>query len=556
MDVIHEPEGSAAPWRASGAVEIRSSAEGAPHLLGSGHRVTGTLVLTAGHVVHRGGAGARHRVRFLDGRAEADRDAELVWHSAGGCPLHDGPCPDADQDRGRGLDLALLRLPRAEQPAPTARWGRFVTGEPQRVTVTGAPGGRQRDGLRGHLGLPGTVDPRAGRRREPYAPAASYETYEPDERYELSPDGEAGGEGGGEPGGEGSAAHQQIWHGVSGAAVLCDGLLIGVVQRRVREDGTLYVVPAARLLQHRCLVRLLAEDAATAPVAEPVELRPYLTAPAPPPRTPAALLDPEAAVVPLVGDAPDAVLTWCLTTHPGASRGRRADVRVRLVTAPSGWGKTRTAIEAVRRLARIGPTRPPGTGPEPMTWAAGLLTAEPVRRPDWHRLLGALTRPLLLVVDRAETRADQLTPLLAALAGYDREVPVRVLLLARAGGPWLNRLPEPWAERLAKDARPGGPVPAMVAADDHYRAALAALAPASPPWTARPPPRTRSPTRPNTPPPPDSAGPRTSSASATSNSPPWPTCSPSAATAAAPTPASSCSNANTNMCCARPGPAA
>lgn len=55
-------------------------------------------------------------------------------------------------------------------------------------------------------------------------------------------------------------------------------------------------------------------------------------------------------------------------------------------------------------------------------------------------------------------------------------MPVRVLLLARTGGPWLGRLPGPWPERLAAGARPGGPVPGTVAADDHYRAALDALA--------------------------------------------------------------------------------
>ncbi|MYS24061.1 Trypsin-like peptidase domain-containing protein, partial [Streptomyces sp. DvalAA-14] len=407
MDVSHEPEGTVVPRRTSGAVEIRSSADGAPLLLGSGHQVTRTLVLTAGHVVHRGGAGVRHRVRFLDGRAEPVRDAELVWHSAGGCPLHDGSCPDADRDPTQGLDLALLRLPAtAADEGQPVRWGRFVTGRPHPVIVTGTPGGRRRDGLRGHHGLPATVSPATGRGEDRYALEPDAEPVE-DRPYQWRDD----------------------WHGVPGAAVFCDGLLIGCVQRRIREDGTLYVLPAARLLQHRCLMRLLSGDAATAPVAEPVELRPYLTAPAPPPRTPAALLDPEAAVVPLVGDAPDALLTWCLTAHPEASRGRRPDIRVRLVTAPSGWGKTRTAVETVRRLARIGPARPAGSGPEPMTWAAGFLAAEPARDPDWDRLLRALTRPVLLVADHAESRAAQLAPLLAALTAYAGEVPVRVLLL-------------------------------------------------------------------------------------------------------------------------------
>ncbi|MDX6353221.1 MAG: hypothetical protein QOF98_124, partial [Streptomyces sp.] len=284
MVVIHEPERSAVPWRTTGAVEIRSSADGAPHLLGSGHQVTGSLLLTAGHVVHRE-AGARQRVRFLDGRTDIPYDAELLWHSAGVCPLHEGRCPDAERAPTRGLDLALLRLPPtggSDTPAAVARrgsvrWGRFVTGEPHPVTVTGVPGGRRRAGPHGQHGLPGTVSPATG-----YG----------DAQYELKP----GGQGpDGAPPDTVPLFPLETWHGVAGAAVFCEGLLIGCVQRRAREGGTLYVLPAARLLQHGCLARLLAEDTQTDPVAEAVELRPYLTGPVPTPRTPAALLDAEAA---------------------------------------------------------------------------------------------------------------------------------------------------------------------------------------------------------------------------------------------------------------------
>ena len=64
-------------------------------------------------------------------------------------------------------------------------------------------------------------------------------------------------------------------------------------------------------------------------------------------------------------------------------------------------------------------------------------------------MLADTDAPLLLVVDYAETRTEQLRQLLPLLWNADTSDPMRVLLLARAAGDW-------WAG-LARDleASPG-----------------------------------------------------------------------------------------------------
>jgi hypothetical protein len=132
---------------------------------------------------------------------------------------------------------------------------------------------------------------------------------------------------------------------------------------------------------------------------------------------PSTFLRPEHAIVPFHGrDAELADLDgWC----------QGGDVRVRVVHGAGGVGKTRLALELSARRAREG-------------WRAGPL------------VLGALTRenadalvrdpiPLLVCVDYAETRLGEVA-LLLQRAAANAIGPVRVLLLARHVGDWVDAL--------------------------------------------------------------------------------------------------------------------
>jgi len=136
----------------------------------------------------------------------------------------------------------------------------------------------------------------------------------------------------------------------------------------------------------------------------------------PPPSTPAALLRPEHAILPF-RHRPELsrLLDWCL--DPAGSP-------VRLVTGPAGAGKTRLGLELA---ARVRSDRRP----------AGLLSeragVEALSRIDEIR------RPTLIVLDDAETRPEAVRAAFRALAAAPSS-PVRVLLLARTAGEWLDRL--------------------------------------------------------------------------------------------------------------------
>src|SRR6266566_1562277 len=133
-------------------------------------------------------------------------------------------------------------------------------------------------------------------------------------------------------------------------------------------------------------------------------------------RSVAALLLPEAEIVPFeprpeLGD----LMAWC------RAAGR---VGVRLVTGQGGAGKTRLAIELARDLREAG-------------WRAswvpfgGELEAAGAARESG--------RPAVLLVDHAETRAD-LPQLLADVAEGTDGPRLRVLLLARGAGEWWEQL--------------------------------------------------------------------------------------------------------------------
>jgi tetratricopeptide (TPR) repeat protein len=165
--------------------------------------------------------------------------------------------------------------------------------------------------------------------------------------------------------------------------------------------------------------------------AAPVLLvRRLFAPPVPPaPRTlPSALLHAERAVVGFHGrDGEIADLT-------GWASGP-ALVSARVLVGPAGQGKTRLAHALCAELTDAG-------------WTTGLV-ADSSGRDLLARVL-VLDLPLLLVADYAETRTDQLQEILAeVVAAENRQAPVRLLLLARSAGGWLDWLGDVGDDRAA-----------------------------------------------------------------------------------------------------------
>lgn len=226
------------------------------------------------------------------------------------------------------------------------------------------------------------------------------------------------------------------WEGISGAAVWVGSLLVGVI----------VVVPAG-FAAHRVAAvptSTMAEDPRFAaafgapPVLEAVEdvatvagvlAEGYLPIPARDDwgRAASFLLEPEFGVVPFHGrqDELAELDAWC---------DGDAGLAVGLMIGRGGAGKTRLAAElCLRRRARGMP--------------AGMLMAG-----AQFGELTAVSGPLLIVVDEAHSRIDEIVALLRRLVSAPRTVPLRALLIARnAGAWWSDRLPEQL--EAAPDAR-------------------------------------------------------------------------------------------------------
>ena len=221
------------------------------------------------------------------------------------------------------------------------------------------------------------------------------------------------------------------WAGMSGAAVIADNHLVGVITvDPARYAGRLVAVPTRGLQADAGFRARLAACEVQADAA-PVGAGWYLRLPGDqaislgPAYRPASrrfhpalatLLRPEHGLVPFLGRQGllDQVTGWCQSP---------TDRPVLLVTGGGGSGKTRLGREAGVQMLVAG-------------WDAGL--ADDQRRDGTPT--DRLQRPTLLVVDDADLR----TGLIAALVGYlrwdDAGPPVRLLLLARAAGAWWDRL--------------------------------------------------------------------------------------------------------------------
>jgi tetratricopeptide (TPR) repeat protein len=364
--------------------DIRVGTGGRSTSVGSGYLISPTLVITARHVVlgrPADGAPAQSadlasptikvRVGHVDDETSIHRsEATVCWHSA-------------------DVDVALLRLARPAPFRPSVRWGSLVTNASGEYSGVGYPDfAVYDDNIRSVEQLGGRLDPLSS---GPHGAYVLHQSSSPDLR----------------------GGHE--WSGISGAAVFCAGLLVGIVVQDDNAHGNrrLYATRARKLLQDPEFVEIVEGASSGSIELESVEFQ-HLLESAPPRRefaTASELLRPDAEAVPFTGRAAelDELTKWCLD---------RSRFSVHAVTGPGGQGKTRLARELARRLRRRG-------------WVAGLVKHD--AKVD-RNSLGGVQEPVLLIVDYAETQPELLRNLSAWASGATR--PVRLLLLARARGEW------------------------------------------------------------------------------------------------------------------------
>ena len=353
-----------------------------------GSSVGPSLVLTARHVV----AGER---------GQWPRIVVFIGHPSGGtvAPAVREVCWQ-DQDR----DVALLRIDPLPGMGAPVRWGRPVGEDYLDYTGMGFPlladysdGSRWVEPLSGRLSAL-SLDPDGYALNQEYAPMT---------------------------GGRG-------WHGVSGAAVFVDGLLIAVITKDQRQFGPqrLRAMPVFTFLQDPRFAQLVRKDTGSRPVAEPVELARYLDCRMEPAQagTPGSLL--AAAVEAVAFHGRDRVLSALTAWRDGQS-----GFSIMLVTGEGGQGKTRLAREFTRRSQASG-------------YVSGFTTKprEPLSDQEQRdrggqfaqRLSGVRARPGgvgLRGVERGLHHQDDRRD-----SGGQAARPVRLLLLARMAGAWWEKL--------------------------------------------------------------------------------------------------------------------
>jgi len=297
---------------------------------GSGYLLGGRLVLTAAHVVCPAG----RALMTVQVRTEAGPVAARVAWSG-----HEGD-----------VDVALLVVTEPGWPEPVwrqpLRWGRLVTSRAgQPCEAIGFPAVVARPEQRDSHHAVGVLNPGALVKTGRYAvevtnpPAA--------------------------PGPDGSR-----WAGMSGAGLLCEDLLVGVVTVDPAgfDSRRLVTVPVTAVTADPGFAALVAEHVGAAPIVEPVELA-GLAEPVSAPDSPAGLLRADAATTPFRARPELTQLTdWC--------------------RAP-GWSSTRLVVGAGGRA------RPAWPATSPRSWQAtgGPRSCSPSRSapptsrcsPRWRR---------------------------------------------------------------------------------------------------------------------------------------------------------------------------
>ncbi|WP_063760441.1 SIR2 family NAD-dependent protein deacylase [Streptomyces sp. NRRL S-241] len=150
----------------------------------------------------------------------------------------------------------------------------------------------------------------------------------------------------------------------------------------------------------------------------------------------------------------DGLVRWCEGT---GTKGR-------LLSGPAGVGKSRLALELADRLVASG------------AWDVEFLApdAEPP----------ASDRPLLVVVEDAETRREQVARIFGPAGARPSQAPVRVLLLARTRDGWWDTIDDGTCtseELAAPDGTDSAHADAVREAARDYAAALTALGHPCPP---------------------------------------------------------------------------
>jgi hypothetical protein len=406
---------------------------------GAGYRVGDRLVLTARHVIAPALAGASGQVLVRPVGMAGWLAGRVEWQDA-------------------GADAALVGVEEAGWRAPggasVLRWGELGGSDPVPCAAVGFPWASVRpDRIRDTAHLYGQLAPlgqlKAGRLDLDVASA--------------SPSARAGG---------------SPWAGMSGAGVIADGHLAGVITvDPARYQDRLAAVPVSRLLADPGFLGRLAvhgvraeaapvgaawylrmpgeQTVSLAPAYRPVSRRFGLALP--------TLLRPEHGLVPFLGrqDLLDQIISWCQ-----GPAGRP----LLLVTGSGGSGKTRLGREACVQMQLVA------------AWDAGL--ADDQRRDGTAAT--RLERPTLLVVDDADLRTGLISALVKYLRWDDAGPSVRLLLLARAAGPW-------WDQLVRQQDLAGSytvldldryPVPPAGRAE-HYRCASSAFAAYRDPGTPR-----------------------------------------------------------------------
>jgi TPR repeat protein len=375
-------------------LQVRApDASGGADSFGSGYLIRPDLVLTAAHVVFSGSDLPPDFVAVRFSRARQWLEGQVIWPTRRG-----------------SVDAALIRITHAAWQPPAmapARIG-MLTGRTREVDClsVGFPRSMAINRLRDTGQLHGTILPWNGLESGSYV-------------IQLAQSPAATG-----------SLQPEPWKGASGAAVLADDILIGVLSNVQPLQTSLTAVRMAEAFADTEFVEALAGPRSRVDI-ESVELARLFSSPLPrrTGRSVAGLLTADAEIVPFRGrsDLLDDYQTWCAEAEPG--------MHARLLTGPGGQGKTRFARQLCGRMRQLG-------------WTAGSVS-ERANSDQIDRLKDS-AYDALLVVDYAETRPDQVRKLMLA-ALLARDVRIMFLFLARSPGEWWEELRRSH-DRLLDDA--------------------------------------------------------------------------------------------------------